>query len=115
MLPEKETVMPLLEVSQSRQISASIHMEESTALQIDQYANFIHACADDVIEQALKYIFSKDRDFQEFLKSPAATKVTPTLRIRKGPQSGDAFEAPKKPIAVTKPAESSTRSGEARA
>jgi hypothetical protein len=115
MLPEKETVMPLLEVSQSRQISASIHMEESTALQIDQYANFIHASADDVIEQALKYIFSKDRDFQEFLKSPAANKVTPTLRIRKGPQSGDALEAPKKPIAMTKPAESSTRIGEARA
>ena len=31
------------------------------------------------------------------------------------PQSGDALEAPKKPIAVAKPAESSTRSGEARA
>ena len=107
--------MPLLEVSQSRQISASIHMEESTALQIDQYANFIHASADDVIEQALKYIFSKDRDFQEFLKSPAANKVTPTLRIRKGPQSGDALEAPKMPSAVAKPAENSTRSAEARA
>ena len=107
--------MPLLEVSQSRQISASIHMEESTAVQIDQYANFIHASADDVIEQALKYIFSKDRDFQEFLKSPAANKVTPTLRIRKGPQSSDVREAPKKPSAVAKLAESGTRSGEARA
>lgn len=107
--------MPLLEVSQSRQISASIHMEESTAIQIDQYANFIHACADDVIEQALRYIFSKDRDFQEFLKSPEANKVTPTLRIRKGPQSIDASEAPKKPTAMAKPTESGTRISEARA
>jgi hypothetical protein len=107
--------MPLLEISQSRQISASIHLEESTAIQIDQYANFIHACADDVIEQALKYIFSKDRDFQEFLKSPDANKVTPTLRIRKAPQSVDLPEALKKPAVVAKPSESSTRNGEARA
>ena len=89
--------MPLLEVSQSRQISASIHMEESTALQIDQYANFIHASADDVIEQALKYIFSKDRDFQEFLKSPHARKITPTLRIRK-PSANDSEPASRKPV-----------------
>ena len=107
--------MPLLEVNQSRQISASIHMEESTAIQIDQYAAFIRACADDVIEQALKYIFSKDRDFQEFLKSPEANKVTPTLRIRKAPQSSDAAETPKRPAAVIKPSEGSSRMSEARA
>jgi hypothetical protein len=107
--------MPLLEISQSRQISASIHLEESTAIQIDQYANFIHGCADDVIEQALKYIFSKDRDFQEFLKSPDANKVTPTLRIRKAPQSVDLPEAEKKPNVVVKPSEGSTRNREARA
>ena len=107
--------MPLLEVNQSRQISASIHMEESTAIQIDQYAAFIRACADDVIEQALKYIFSKDRDFQEFLKSPEANKVTPTLRIRKAPQSVDTSEAPKKPTVIPKTSESSTRTSEARA
>jgi hypothetical protein len=107
--------MPLLEVSQSRQISASVRLDESTARQIDQYANFIHACADDVIEQALKYIFSKDRDFQEFLKSPDANKIAPTLRIRKAPQSIEPSEALKKPIVVAKPAESSARNGEARA
>jgi hypothetical protein len=107
--------MPLLEVNQSRQISASVRFDESTATQIDQYANFIHACADDVIEQALKYIFSKDRDFQEFLKSPEASRVTPTLRIRKAPQSIEASEAQKKPAVVVKPSESSARNGEARA
>jgi hypothetical protein len=85
--------MPLLEVAQIRHVSASIRLTDTTAIQIDQYAAFIHASADDVIEQALTYVFSKDRDFQEFLKSSQAAQVTPTLRIRKGP-SNDAAEPP---------------------
>jgi len=75
--------MPLLEVVQTRQISASIRLTDTTANQVDQYAAFIRASADDVVEQALAYVFSKDRDFQEFLKSPDAQRITPTLRIRK--------------------------------
>ena len=71
--------MPLLEVIQTRHLSASIRLTDTTATQVDQYAAFIHASADDVVEQALAYVFSKDRDFQEFLKSPEAQKVTPTL------------------------------------
>ena len=64
--------MPLLEVVQTKQLSASIRLTDTTATQVDQYAAFIHACADDVVEQALTYVFSKDRDFQEFLKTPGA-------------------------------------------
>jgi hypothetical protein len=82
--------MPLLEVVQTRQISASIRLTDTTATQVDQYAAFIRACADDVVEQALAYVFSKDRDFQDFLKTPEARKVSATLRIRKVP----AAEAP---------------------
>jgi hypothetical protein len=88
--------MPLLEVVQTRQISASIRLTDSTANQVDQYAAFIRASADDVIEEALKHCFGKDRDFQEFLKSPDARKITPTLRIRK-PTTNDAEPAVKKP------------------
>jgi len=87
--------MPLLEVVQTRHISASIRLADTTATQVDQYAAFIHATADDVVEQALTYVFSKDRDFQEFLKSSQAAHITPTLRIRKGP-SNDATEPPAK-------------------
>lgn len=83
--------MPLLEVVQTRQISASIRLTDSTANQVDQYAAFIRASADDVIEEALKHCFGKDRDFQEFLKSPEAQKITPTLRIRK-PVANDIAE-----------------------
>ena len=64
-------------------------------MQVDQYATFIHASADDVVEQALAYVFSKDRDFQEFLKSPDAQRITPTLRIRRGTAT-DGAEAPAK-------------------
>ena len=76
--------MPLLEINQSRHISASVRLDESTAAQVDQYAAFIHASADDVVDKALNYVFSKDRDFQDFLKTPQAKQVASTLRVRKG-------------------------------
>jgi hypothetical protein len=103
--------MPLLEVVQTRQISASIRLTDSTATQVDQYAAFIRACADDVVEQALAYVFSKDRDFQDFLKTPEARKVSSTLRIRKGPAVETPEPLPQKPApasvtAATSPAKS---------
>ena len=79
--------MALLEVTQSRQVTASIRLEEKTAALVDQYAAFIHASADDVVNHALEYVFSKDRDFQEFLKSAEAASVGPSLRIRRLPQA----------------------------
>jgi hypothetical protein len=90
--------MPLLEVVQTRQISASIRLTDTTATQVDQYAAFIRACADDVVEQALAYVFSKDRDFQDFLKTPEARKVASTLRIRKVPASEASEPAAQKPL-----------------
>ena len=89
--------MPLLEVVQTKHLSASIRLTDSTAMQVDQYAAFIRASADDVVEQALAYVFSKDRDFQEFLKSPEAQKITPTLRIRK-PAANETTEPVRKPV-----------------
>lgn len=89
--------MPLLEVIQTKQISASIRLTDVTATQVDQYAAFIHAGADDVVEQALAYVFSKDRDFQDFLKTPQAERVTSTLRIRKAPVAEVAARVVQKP------------------
>jgi hypothetical protein len=88
--------MPLLEITQIRYISASVRLDESTAEQVDQYAAFIHASADDVVDKALNYVFSKDRDFQDFLKTPQAREVTPTLRVRRGPNK-DAKDEPEQP------------------
>jgi hypothetical protein len=91
--------MPLLEISQIRHISASVRLDESTAAQVDQYAAFIHASADDVVDKALKYVFSKDRDFQDFLKTPHAKQVVSTLRIRKGPSKVASEDPAKKLVA----------------
>jgi hypothetical protein len=99
--------MPLLEVVQTRQISASIRLTETTATQVDQYAAFIRACADDVVEQALTYVFSKDRDFQDFLKTPEARKVNSTLRIRKAPAAEAAVSVAPKPTPASVAAPSS--------
>ena len=94
--------MPLLEITQIRHISASVRLDESTAAQVDQYAAFIHASADDVVDKALNYVFSKDRDFQDFLKTPQAKQVASTLRIRKVPRvpSNGAMEEPTKKLAA---------------
>ena len=91
--------MPLLEINQTHYISASVRLDESTAEQVDQYAAFVHASADDVVDKALNYVFSKDRDFQDFLKTPQAKQVASTLRVRKGPSNGTAEEPIKKVVA----------------
>jgi hypothetical protein len=88
--------MPLLEINQVRQICASVRLDEVTAAQVDQYAAFIHASADDVVDKALNYVFSKDRDFQDFLKTANAKQVAPALRVRKGPSNGATEQSTKK-------------------
>ena len=92
--------MPLLEISQSRYLTATIRLKETTAAQIDQYAAFLHASADDVVDKALSYVFSKDREFQEYLKLANATRIPSSLRIRRSAQNGAATEAP---MSATKP------------
>jgi hypothetical protein len=91
--------MPLLEINETRYISASVRLDESTAEQVDQYAAFVHASADDVVDRALNYVFSKDRDFQDFLKTPQAKEVPSTLCVRKGPSNGASEEPAKKLVA----------------
>lgn len=98
--------MPLLEITQSRRISASIRLDEATASQVDQYAAFIHATADDVVDKALNYVFSKDRDFQDFLKTPQARQVASTLRIRKAPAPDASDLTARKPLGVPEPMDS---------
>ncbi|HXO98495.1 MAG TPA: hypothetical protein VN857_18040, partial [Chthoniobacterales bacterium] len=51
----------------------------------------------DVVDKALNYVFSKDRDFQDFLKTPQAKQVASTLRIRRGP-SRDGKDAPEESV-----------------
>jgi hypothetical protein len=75
--------MPLIEVIQSRYVSATIRLDSETATLIDQYAAFVHASADDVVDKALNYVFAKDREFQDYLKSSLAAKAVPSLHVRR--------------------------------
>jgi len=106
--------MPLLEIVQTRQVSATIRLDETTAAQINQYAAFLHASADEVVDKALAYVFTKDRDFQEYLRTPEAARAGQSLRVRRQPQNGAAQKAmpqPVRPVRVTEVAsESRTRS-----
>jgi hypothetical protein len=92
--------MPLLEVTQTRHVSASIRLTDSTALLVDQYAAFIKAPANSVVEEALKHVFAKDRDFQEYLRTPEAQRITPTLRVRKASANEGAEPSLKKPASA---------------
>ena len=92
--------MPLLEIVKTRHVTASIRLEEPTAALIDQYAAFLRASADEVVDKALAYVFSKDRDFQEFLRTPDAAQVPASLRVRAVPATEAANGAGKPPNAV---------------
>ena len=104
--------MPLLEIVQTRQITATIRLDETTAEQIDQYAAFLHASADEVVDKALAYVFAKDRDFQEFLRTPEAARATQSLRIRRAPQNGAVAEPM---VQSAKPARVADTANESRA
>lgn len=75
--------MPLLEVTQIKKLTAMVSLEESTAIQVDQYAAFIKAPADEVVNSALEYVFGKDREFQTFRAENPSPKAAGALRVRK--------------------------------
>ena len=74
--------MPLLEIAPTKKVVATIMLEETTALNVDRYAAFVNANADDVVSQALSYVFTRDKDFQKFLEAPDGRKAPASLRIR---------------------------------
>jgi hypothetical protein len=103
--------MPLLEIVQVRQITASIRLDETTAVLIDQYAAFLHASADEVVDKALIYVFARDSDFQEFLRTPEAARVPQTLRIRRPSQNGAPAESNPEPLRPARIVEAASDSG----
>jgi hypothetical protein len=101
--------MPLLEITQTRHVNASVRFTDSTVQLVDKYVAFIRAqgqsraSADEVIEQAVGYTFNKDREFQEFLKTPQAANVASTLRVRRSAIPEAVEQTSKKPIATAQP------------
>ena len=75
--------MPLLEITTSRKVTATVSLEEPTANLVNQYAAFTRVAADDVVNKALEYVFAKDKDFQKFIGAPNDAKPTHPLRIKR--------------------------------
>lgn len=86
--------MPLLEIVASKKITAIVTLEDSTAKQIDQYAAFTKGSADDVVQAALDYVFSKDKDFQKYRDDNASAKPTLPLRLKRPANTGMKPEQP---------------------
>ena len=92
--------MPLLEITPVKKLTATVSLEESTAKLVDQYAAFLKAPADDVVNKALEYVFTKDKEFQQFRENNRDAKSQRPLRVkpivssetgkRRGPQPGTA-------------------------
>ena len=80
--------MPLLEIAESKKITAIVTIEETTAKQIDQYAAFTKGSPDDVVQAALTYIFTKDKDFQKFCDENATAKPKTALRLKRPASTG---------------------------
>ncbi len=74
--------MALFTVKTSNKIDTSMRLEESTAKMLDRYAHFHKATADDVVNEALEYIFKRDKDFQQDLTARPDEKVMATVRVK---------------------------------
>ena len=61
--------MPLLEIAPTKKVVATITLEETTALNVDKYAAFVNANADDVVSQALSYVFTQRQGLSKVLGS----------------------------------------------
>ena len=89
--------MPLLEITTSREVTATVSLEEPTANLVNQYAAFTRVGADDVVNKALEYVFTKDKDFQKFIGSPNDAKPIHSLRIKRGSDDAPKGKPGRKP------------------
>lgn len=75
--------MPLLEIKTRKRVTATVSLEQSIANQVDSYAAFTDSIADDVVNQSLEYVFSRDKDFQKFLENPGEKRPKAALRVNR--------------------------------
>lgn len=75
--------MALFKVKTSKKVETNIKLEDSTVKILNQYAHFHQAGADDVVDEALQYIFSRDKDFEKHLKDNPDMDVPSSVRVKK--------------------------------
>ncbi len=90
--------MPLLEITTSRKITAVVSLEEPTANLVNQYAAFTRVAADDVVNKALEYVFTKDKDFQRYIGAPNDAKPIHPLRIKRNGDDKPKGKPGRKPV-----------------
>jgi len=85
--------MALFTVKTSKKVETSMRLEESTANMLDRYAHFHKGPADDVVNEALEYIFKHDKDFQQYLAQNPNEQIKSSVRIKKAPGSAKAAKS----------------------
>lgn len=85
--------MALFTVKTSKKVETQLRLEESTAKMLDRYAHFHKASADEVANEALEYIFTRDKDFQQDLQQNPSIDVPSSLRIKKAPSAAKAAKS----------------------
>ena len=88
--------MALLAIKVSKKVHIACSLEESTAIQMDKYAVFAKAPADDVVNSALEYVFSKDKEFQDYLEKTPNLTAPETLRVTSADEDGSAAKPSRK-------------------
>jgi hypothetical protein len=93
--------MPLLEVTQTRHLNATVKFADTTIQRINRYVEFvrnqtgIRVEADQILDKAANFAFDKDREFLDFEKTPEAHDVSSVLRVRKPPVVSASRQSPK--------------------
>ena len=81
--------MSLLNIQVSKKISATCSLEESTAFSLNHYAIFLEkeggepVTGDAILDGALKYVFEKDKKFQNYMESHGSEKAPAALKVKK--------------------------------
>lgn len=93
--------MALLDSKVSKKITMRCSLEESTAIQVDQYAAFAGIPADDVVNKALDYVFKNDKEFKQYREEHAETPAAPSLQVKRTGQGARKQKVSRKqPIAI---------------
>ena len=87
--------MPLLKIAESKKITIYSTIEEVTAKQIEQYAAMTKGTVDEVVQQALDYVFSKDADFRKFCTENPDAKPKEPVRVKRSTSTATTPEAAK--------------------
>jgi hypothetical protein len=75
--------MPLLKIAESKKITIYSTIEETTVKQIEHYAAKTKGTVDEVVQQALDYVFSRDKDFEKFRTENPEAKPKEPCRVKR--------------------------------